>query len=117
MLWKEVITETLCNLRQAIYQKSGLADYMFRTGADEVIDATVHGCRARYINHSCDPNCFAVVTLPELYQHGKGRRVFVYSKRRILIGEELTYDYCFSTDEGLVRCLCGMSACRGHLNV
>ena len=38
---------------------------MFRLGANEVVDATIRGCRARYINHSCDPNCFAVITLPE----------------------------------------------------
>jgi len=38
---------------------------MFRAGPDEVIDATLRGGRARYINHSCDPNCFAAIhTLP-----------------------------------------------------
>ena len=100
-----------------MYVSKGIADFMFRTSDNEVIDATVNGCRARYINHSCDPNCFAVVTLPEFSQNGRGRRVFIYSKRRILAGEELTYDYCFSADEKCVRCFCGQSACRGRLNM
>ena len=100
-----------------MYESKGLADFMFRTSDDEVIDATVHGCRARYINHSCDPNCFAVVTFPEFSQIKLGRRVFIYSKRRINKGEELTYDYCFGADEKSVRCLCGQSACRGKLNI
>jgi len=113
----EVISDALCNLRQQMYESKGIADFMFRTSDNEVIDATVNGCRARYINHSCDPNCFAVVTLPEFSQNGRGRRVFIYSKRRILAGEELTYDYCFSADENCVRCFCGQSACRGRLNV
>lgn len=113
----EVISDSICNIRQKMYESKGLADFMFRTSDNEVIDATVHGCRARYINHSCDPNCFAVVTFPEFSQIKLGRRVFIYSKRRIYKGEELTYDYCFGADEKSVRCFCGQSACRGRLNI
>ena len=47
------------------FRRLGIADYMFRAGPDEIIDATLRGSRARYINHSCDPNCFAAIhTLP-----------------------------------------------------
>jgi hypothetical protein len=226
---------------------------MFRMSADEIVDASVRGCRARYINHCCDPNCFAVITLPDdlpaggakavaaingrarlggaadgdgdarppetaaataaaapgaaalkredraarmqrraamtgtgggeqgedaapagadadgaaagqerdvagdaeldasdaagsevpggagdaeedasvprladageplqppgaAGQRTSGRRVFVYALRRILKGEELTYDYQFPADEAAVPCKCGAANCRGTLN-
>ena len=46
-------------------------------------------------------------------------RVFLYAARRIAAGEELTYDYSFSLEEGAppVPCLCGAAGCRGTLNV
>lgn len=224
--------------REKYYEKAGIADYMFRLGPNEVVDASVRGCRARYVNHSCDPNCFAVselgrikhqlgssqplrvlatfvVTLPthqdasagvklavlhdeaigmdevdtdapdapalwhpgrdeavpdlgprmrrnstkntglegrywyaasrrrsgvgtgkreaaldsrEKPVHGddsgggdgvtvSGRRVFVYALRPIRRGEELTYDYSFSSGEKIVACRCGAANCRGTLNV
>jgi flagellar biosynthesis GTPase FlhF len=68
----EVVGETVCSLREKYYEGKGIADYMFRVGPDEIIDATLKGCRARYVNHSCDPNCFAVITLPEGGLVGQG---------------------------------------------
>jgi hypothetical protein len=61
----DLIGEAVCEARERYYEARGVADYMFRLGPDEIVDATVSGCRARYINHCCDPNCFAVITLPE----------------------------------------------------
>jgi hypothetical protein len=62
----EVVGDAVCDAREAYYRRLGIADYMFRMGTDEVVDATLRGSRARYINHSCDPNCYAVIhTLPE----------------------------------------------------
>jgi len=61
----EVVSNAEADERQRRYGASGLADFMFRVDRDEVIDATVNGARARYMNHSCEPNCFAVATLPE----------------------------------------------------
>lgn len=46
-----------------------------------------------------------------------GRRVFVYALRPIRRGEELTYDYSFSSAEKPVACRCGAANCRGTLNV
>jgi len=60
----EVVSGGVCELREGKYDTSGVADYMFRIGQHEVIDASLFGGRARYINHSCDPNCYAVATLP-----------------------------------------------------
>jgi len=58
------------------------------------------------VNHSCAPNCFTF---------GKGRRVFIVSKRAIAPGEELTYDYLIRQGRTLA-CRCGSPNCRGTLN-
>ena len=49
-----------------------------------MIDGNIAGNRARFINHSCVPNCEIDI---------RNRRVYVFAKRLILAGEELTYDY------------------------
>lgn len=58
--------------------------YLFQTSRDRHIDGTGRNNIARYINHSCRPNCEVDII--------RGR-VFVYAKRKIEIGEELAYDY------------------------
>jgi hypothetical protein len=58
--------------------------YLFDIGKDKVIDGAPRWNKARYINHSCVPNCE-----PELH---KGR-VFILAVRDIEAGEELAYDY------------------------
>jgi SET domain-containing protein len=59
-------------------------------------DAAVGGNIARYVNHSCRPNCYTDII---------GRRIWIFAARRIRQGEELTYDY---NTEGVagIRCLC-----------
>lgn len=83
--------------------------------ADEkvVIDATKRGSAARWINHSCAPNCEAV--------EDQGR-VFIEARRAIREGEELAYDYELIVEERhtikLKRehaCYCGAKTCRGTL--
>ena len=58
--------------------------YFFAVNTKWSIDGTPRSNTARYINHSCRPNAEAIVT---------GRRVWIWSKRRIKAGEEITYDY------------------------
>lgn len=58
--------------------------YLFWTSARTMIDGNVPGNRARFINHSCAPNCEIDI---------RKKRVFVFARRAILKGEELTYDY------------------------
>ena len=53
-----------------------------------VIDATTHGGRARFVNHSCEPNCRI-----ENWVVGRERRIGVFSARAIGADEELTIDY------------------------
>jgi len=49
-----------------------------------MIDGSLRSNKARYINHSCAPNCEIDI---------RNKRVYVFAKRNIKTGEELTYDY------------------------
>ena len=78
-----------------------------------VIDANVGGNSARWINHSCAPNCEA---------REIDGRVFIHALRDLRAGEELFYDYHLSLDERhtprLKReyaCRCGAPDCRGTM--
>ncbi|MGZ4821188.1 MAG: SET domain-containing protein [Terriglobales bacterium] len=71
--------------------------------AKHVIDGT--GI-ARYINHSCDPNC----TTEEIDGH-----IWVIAIRDIQPGEELSYDYMLYDGDGDAPCRCGAKKCRGTM--
>ena len=88
--------------------------FLFELEDGRVIDARVRGNAARWINHSCAPNCVT-------HEDDAGR-VFIAAKRRIALGEELTYDYRLSVEGRLTRaeraqyaCRCGAPRCRGSL--
>jgi uncharacterized protein len=76
------------------------------------IDAAVGGNDARFINHSCGPNCETIEV---------DGRVWIEAIRPIAAGEELTYDYKFERseddDETFYRCRCGAPNCRGTILV
>lgn len=79
-----------------------------------VIDANVNGNAARWINHSCEPNCESEET--------DDGRVYIEALRDIRRGEELNYDYGLIIDERLTptlkkqhECRCGSPKCRGTM--
>jgi SET domain-containing protein len=88
--------------------------FLFAVDDKYVIDATHEGSEARYINHSCDPNCESVVVR---------RRVYIHALRPIAAGEELVYDYWYVTDDDysladlqrIYPCRCKSPSCRGTL--
>jgi uncharacterized protein len=88
--------------------------FLFAVDDRLVIDAGTGGNEARFINHSCDPNCEVVITR---------RRVFIDALRDIAKGEEVLYDYWYMTDETytledlrrIYPCRCGSPKCRGTL--
>lgn len=57
---------------------------MFRLNDDQVVDATITGGLARYINHCCDPNCIAETVTLE-----KDQRIIIIANKKILKGEEV----------------------------
>ena len=78
-----------------------------------VIDAGVSGNEARFINHSCEPNCEAVID---------SRHIYIEALRTISPGEELSYDYNLTRDqqddsqtEVDYSCHCGADTCRGTM--
>lgn len=60
------------------------SSYLFYISRDKTIDGGARSNTARYINHSCRPNCEIEIW---------GKRVWVFAKRNIKAGEELNYDY------------------------
>ncbi len=95
--------------------------FLFTLNDDYIIDANQHGNSARWINHSCTPNCRALV---EESASGDPRRdkVVIEAIRAIKPGEELTYDYGIVLDvphtarlKKLWTCLCGSPNCTGTL--
>src|SRR3546814_21127274 len=72
--------------------------FLFTLNDDYVIDANAEGNIARWINHSCKPNCEAVI---EENTTGKGHQdqVFIEAIRAIKPGEELTYNYGVTLDD------------------
>ena len=88
--------------------------FIFELDDGRVIDAAVRGNAARWINHSCKPNCKSV--------EDDDSRVYIEAKKAIAAGEELTYDYRLSYDGRVTRkvreeyaCRCGSKRCRGTL--
>lgn len=77
-----------------------------------IIDATT-GSIARFVNHSCNPNC----RMEKWIVHGQPRMALFAGDRPIMTGEELTYDYNFDpfSAKNVQKCLCGSANCRGVL--
>ncbi len=87
--------------------------FLFTVTPRIVVDGAVNGNESIYINHSCDPNCEAVI---------EDRRIFIEAIRTIQPGEELAYDYQYERTgedddemEKFYKCLCGAPNCRGSI--
>jgi SET domain-containing protein len=90
--------------------------FLFTLNDRYVIDANFEGNIARWINHSCKPNCQAVIEEDE----GKDRRkdrVLIETIRPLRAGEELTYDYGILTPrlKEIWACRCGAPRCIGTM--
>ena len=87
--------------------------FLFIVDSRTVIDAGVDGNEARFLNHSCNPNCESVI---------EKRRVYIEAVRTIEPGEEMTYDYQIQREEDdppgieeIFACRCGFPQCRGTM--
>lgn len=85
--------------------------FLFRVSDEIYVDAARAGNEARFINHSCAPNCEAEVD---------DERVFITALADIEPGVELTYDYALEPEdepppswESVYACRCGAAGCRG----
>jgi uncharacterized protein len=89
--------------------------FLFTLDSKTVIDGAIKtgGGDASFINHSCEPNCEAVIT---------DRKIFIHALRTIEPGEELAYDYQYERTgkndaelEKFYLCKCGAPNCRGSI--
>jgi SET domain-containing protein len=87
--------------------------FLFAIDDDIVVDAAVNGNDARFLNHSCDPNCDVVI---------EDKRLWIETIRDVEAGEELAYDYAYILPERHTPaakrrypCNCGSANCRGTI--
>ena len=109
----EIITVEEEQLRYDDESMSRHHTFLFQIDEKTTIDSTRRGNIARYINHSCEPNCEAVM---------EDRRIFIEAIRNIQPGTELTYDYSYEHEGELTAelkefyfCRCGSDNCRGTI--
>lgn len=81
--------------RERFYLEHG-SIWCFALNRRWVIDGHVGGSLARYVNHSCEPNCYA---------HIIDGIIWIRAARNVKAGEELTYNY-YTDGEGRIQCRC-----------
>ena len=95
--------------------------FLFTLNEDFVVDANIKGNEARWINHSCDPNCDSEHV--DAVDGDKSKdRIEIKALRDIKAGEELSYNYGIRLGERhtpklkkLWACLCGSPKCSGTM--
>ncbi|MES3035140.1 MAG: SET domain-containing protein-lysine N-methyltransferase [Gemmatimonadota bacterium] len=111
----ECIDEAESDIRYPDDEMGRHHTFLFSIGdGSRVLDAGPLDWPAKYINHSCDPNCEAI--------EEEDGRVFISALRKIEVGTELLYDYAYErtddhtdADEQLYVCRCGSPKCRGSI--
>ncbi|XP_031566509.1 histone-lysine N-methyltransferase 2A-like [Actinia tenebrosa] len=106
-----LIRSSLTDKREKYYDSKGIGCYMFRVDEINVVDATTSGNAARFINHSCECNCYSKIATVD----GQ-KKILIFAARSISRGEELTYDYKFPVEDEKLPCLCNSKRCRKYLN-
>ncbi|KAL1987738.1 hypothetical protein VTN96DRAFT_2578 [Rasamsonia emersonii] len=108
----EIITQQECERRMRTVYKNNECYYLMYFDQNMIIDAT-RGSIARFVNHSCEPNC----RMEKWTVQGKPRMALFAGERGIMTGEELTYDYNFDpfSRKNVQECRCGAPTCRGVL--
>ena len=109
----ERLTPAIADMRYPEVTGERHHTFLFAIDDDVVIDAAVNGNEARYINHSCDPNCDAVI---------EDGHIWIETIREVAQGEELAYDYAYVLEERhspaakrRFPCSCGAPNCRGTI--
>ncbi|TLD25730.1 SET domain-containing protein [Venturia nashicola] len=108
----EIITQDESDRRMNNDYK-GKNDYYLMTFKDSLIIDATRGSICRFVNHSCEPNCYV-----EMWKvNGEPRMGLFAGEDGIFTGEELTYDYNFEvySEDNVQVCLCGSENCRGIL--
>ncbi|KFM62539.1 Histone-lysine N-methyltransferase, H3 lysine-36 and H4 lysine-20 specific, partial [Stegodyphus mimosarum] len=104
----EVITYKEYRKRAEMLQAQGKSNFYFlQLDSTRIIDAGPSGNAARFINHSCDPNCEMVK-----WSVNGDVRIGIFALYDIAAGEELTFNYeCDTSCQQ--KCFCGSANCSG----
>ncbi len=110
----EVLNMEMVRERLKRGEERDVSNFYFLTlGHNLVIDASNKSNNARFINHSCDPNCQT-----QKWKVNGETRIGIIAIKDIPVGTELTFDYMLdSLGNGKKRCLCGAKNCSGFLGV
>lgn len=107
----QLIRHQVGDLREVHYTAAGLGTYLFRLNDEQIVDATMKSNRARFLNHSCDPNLESSIVSLE------GRDVVIFvATRAIPPLAELTFDYKLPLEETKLTCRCSSTRCPGVMN-
>ncbi|KAH0792392.1 SET domain containing protein [Histomonas meleagridis] len=109
----ELVRSAVADMREQRYDKAGLQMYLFRI-EEYIIDATMCGGLARFLNHSCNPNCRS-----NIVTYGKTKTISFYAIRNIKAHEEITFNYQMEPEKDeskWERCFCNAKQCTGYLN-
>ena len=108
----EVLDPQRFHKRAKKYSQNDVKHFYFMAlSTDYIIDATSKGNISRFINHSCDPNAET-----QKWTVDGELRVGFFSKRKIKLGEEITFDYKYERyGQQAQKCYCGANNCRGWL--
>uniref|UniRef100_A0A7S4F0W4 Histone-lysine N-methyltransferase n=1 Tax=Chrysotila carterae TaxID=13221 RepID=A0A7S4F0W4_CHRCT len=112
----QAIRSILADAREKKYEGGALKGqggdcYMFRVDDNVVLDATMCGNIARFINHCCAPNCYSKVIEVEGKKH-----IVIFAQRDLEPNEEVVYDYKFPVEKAKIACHCGSPKCLGVMN-
>ncbi|OHS99014.1 SET domain containing protein [Tritrichomonas foetus] len=110
----QLIRMEVADRREKKLTKKGFQHmYNFRMG-EYVIDATEHGSNARFLNHSCSPNCRSrQIPIDEM------QTISFFATKAIKPHDEIAFDYEMELEkdpEKWEKCYCGSKDCNGFLN-
>ena len=85
--------------------------YQINLDRERMIDSGRAGNLSRFMNHSCEPNCYT-----EIWEVNGDLRIGLFAKKIIETNTELTFDYQL-TQAGThkTKCLCGAASCAGFI--
>ncbi|EJW02403.1 hypothetical protein EDEG_03172 [Edhazardia aedis USNM 41457] len=101
----ETISIEESNRRENYYKEIGADFYMFKCDPETVIDATFIGNFAKFVNQSCDQNCYSTQA-----KWGAKTGILICAKKYISVDEEFTYNYGFLDKK--MKCNCGLNTCK-----
>lgn len=99
----KLISKELSEKISAAHRENGEL-WVFTLSETRDVDGSRQGNEARFVNHSCNPNCEAI--------NYDDEEIWIEAIKDIKKGEELTYNYGFDEPDEAFPCLCGSPNCK-----